>query len=363
MLARLGFVAATLVLAVVFAIGYDAARGGLPAYLQPHPTDPELLIGLGAKALSRHDFAEALALGEQARALAPKRAAVYGVIGDAQVELGRYEDALDTIQTMVDLRPDVASYSRVSYLRELQGDLDGAIAAMRLAIGAGAGSAEAVAWSRVQLGHLLLRKGDIAAAEREYVWAQAIDPNSAPAIAGQGRARLISGDLEGAIPFYERAAARQPLPELVVTLGDLYEAVSRPEDAARQFDLARAIQQLAIANGNNVDLELAMFEAERGDPARAVAFARSEVARRDSIHAQDALAWALYHADELVEARAASQRALRLGTRDGLMLFHAGMIELKLGDEPEARRLLAKAVAADPAFSVRWVPFARGLLQ
>jgi tetratricopeptide (TPR) repeat protein len=363
MLGKLGLVAITLTIAVVFAVGYESARVGMAGYLPARPNDPDVLIGLGAKALAQHRFAEALTLGEQARQLAPKRAAVYGVIGDAQVELGHYEEAMDTVQTMIDLRPDIASYTRVSYLRELQGDLDGAIQAMRLAVGAGAGSAEAVAWSRVQLGHLLLRRGQIAEAEREYAWAQAIDPNSAPAVAGMGRARLTAGDPAGAIPFYERAVERQPLPEHVLALADLYKAVGRPDDAARQLELARTLQQLAAADGGNVDLELALFEAERGDPARAVELARAEVARRDSVHAHDALAWALYNTGEYAAARAESQRALRLGTRDGLMLFHAGMIELKLGNEPEGRRLLGEALVADPGFSARWVPVARGLLR
>jgi tetratricopeptide (TPR) repeat protein len=372
MLGKLALAATTLALAAVFAVGYDVLRVGPAGYLPagplralaPRPPETaDTLIGRATVALDKHHFAEALALGEQAKQISPKRASVYGVIGDAQVELGRYEEALDTIQTMVDLRPDIASYTRVSYLRELQGDLDGAIQAMRLAVGAGSGSAEAVAWSRVQLGHLLLRKGQIAEAEREYTWAQAIDPNNMAAVAGIGRARLAAGDPAAAIPFYERAVERHPLPEHVVTLGDLYEAVGRPADAAKQFELARVLQELVVANGGNADLELALFEAERGDPASAVHLARAEVARRYSIHAQDALAWALYHAGDYAAAREASRQALRLGTRDGLMLFHGGMIELKLGDDAEGRRLLAHALAADPAFSARWVPVARELLR
>jgi tetratricopeptide (TPR) repeat protein len=337
---------------------YRRAEGALTKALAARPDDPDVLVGMGALALARHEFAEALTWGERARATAPKKAAVYGVIGDAQVELGRYEEALDTIQTMVDLKPDAASYSRVSYLRELHGDVDGAIVAMRRAADASA-AGEPAAWTRLHLGNLLLRQGRIAEAEREYGWARAADPNNMAAVAALGRARLTAGDPAGAIPFYERAVERYPLPELVVALGDLYEAVGRPEDAARQHELARGLQRLVAANGGNVDLELALFEAERGDAARAVALASAEVERRDSVHAQDALAWALYHAGDYPGARAASRRALRLGTRDGVMLFHAGMIELKLGNDADGRRLIGEALAADPGFSARWVSVAR----
>ncbi|HEV8639290.1 MAG TPA: tetratricopeptide repeat protein [Chloroflexota bacterium] len=342
---------------------YRQAERALNRALELRPNDPDVLVGLGTLALARHQFADALAWGERAKAVAPKRAAAHGVIGDALVELGRYEEAFDAVQTMVDLRPDLPSYTRVSYVRELQGDLDGAVQAMRLAVDAGGGAGEAVAWARVQLGHLLLQRGDVAGAEREYRWARAADPGNMAALAGLGRARLTAGDPEAAIPYYARAVERYPLPELVLTLGDLYEAVGRTEDAARQFELARTLQTLVAANGGNVDLELALFEAERGDAGRAVELARAELARRPSIHAHDALAWALHNAGDDAAAREASLRARRLGTRDGLMLFHAGMIELKLGDHAAARALLAEALAANPGFSARWAPEARRLLE
>src|SRR5262249_2748754 len=310
---------------------YGQADRDLNGALAARPNDPDVLIGLGTLALARHRFDEALTWGERAKALAPKRSAVYGVIGDALVELGRYDEAVAAAQTMVDRRPDLASYGRVSYVRELQGDVDGAIQAMRAAVGAG-GAGEAVAWSRVQLGHLLLQRGDVAGAEREYRWAQAADPNNMAALAGLGRARLTDGDPEAAIPFYARAVERYPLPELVLTLGDLYEAVGRGEDAARQFELARTLQTLVAAQGGDVDLELALFEADRGDAAKAVELASGELARRQSVHVYDALSWARYRAGDYAAAREASQQARKLGTRDGLMLFHAGVIELKLGD-------------------------------
>src|SRR5213592_4088610 len=97
-------------------------------------------------ALARHQFREALALGRQAHALQPQRPLVYGVIGDAQIELGQYDDAVQTFQQMVDLRPDLSSYSRVSYARELHGDVEGAIEAMQKAVEAGSPAAENTAW-------------------------------------------------------------------------------------------------------------------------------------------------------------------------------------------------------------------------
>lgn len=343
---------------------YTRAERVLSTAFELDPSDPGTLISLGALALARHQFADALAWGERARALSPHRPGVYGVIGDAQVELGRYEEALDTIQRMVDLRPDRASYARVSYLRELHGDLPGAAQAMRMAADAGAMTDEQGVWTRVQLGHLLLKLGAIEDAEREYRWALANSPApmNALALAALGRARLTEGDVRGAIPFYQQAVERLPLPEFVLTLGDLYEAVDRSAEASHQFELARALQALTLANGGNVDLDLAIFEAERGDPLRALASARAEVGRRESIHAHDALAWALYHTGDYASAREASNRALRLGTEESSMLFHSALIDLGLGEPQAARDQLARALRLDPGFSARYAPVARRLL-
>ena len=113
------------------------AQAAIDEALQVGPDNVEALIGAGTLANARHQFQEALQLGERARAANPSVPRVYGVIADAQTELGMYDDAIATLQTMVDMRPDLSSYSRVSYARELHGDLDGAIEAMRMAVDAG----------------------------------------------------------------------------------------------------------------------------------------------------------------------------------------------------------------------------------
>src|ERR687897_1813955 len=159
--------------------------------------DIDAMVGLGTLALARHEFAAALDWGEQAHALAPYHSAAYGVIGDAQVELGRYDEAVETVQAMVDLRPDLSSYSRVSYLRELMGDREGALVAMEQAATAGSGYVENVAWVRVQLGNLRFDGADITGAATEYAAALAALPGYAPGLAGQARVAAASGDLDG----------------------------------------------------------------------------------------------------------------------------------------------------------------------
>jgi len=150
----------------------------------------------------------------------------------------------------------------------------------------------------------------------------------------------------------------------VIALGELYESSGRPADAKRQYDLVRAMQQLNASAGVDVDVELSLFDADHGaDPAATVERARAAYARRPSIYAADALAWALYAAGDYTAARSYSQEALHLGTRDATLHYRAGMIAYALGDTIMARAELEQALAINPYFSVRHAPTARAVLE
>lgn len=343
---------------------YAQAETAFSEALKRDPQHLDALLGQAALALSRHQFGEALRLGEQALTLNPYRAQIYGVIGDAQVELGRYDAAVATIQKMVDTRPDLSSYSRVSYLRELHGDTAGAIAAMEQAVKAGFPSSEQALWTKVQLGHLHFNSGALMEAEATYMHALQTRPDYIHAFAGMARVRAAQGKHGEAISYYQKLVELYPLPEFVIALGELYEVTDQPAKAKEQYDLVRAMQQLNAAAGVDVDLELALFNADHGvDPAQTVAQARAAYARRSSIYAADVLAWALFQQGKYDEAWQYAQEALRLGTRDAALHFHAGMIAYKLGDVVKARQQLEQALAINPAFSIRYAPQTRELLR
>jgi tetratricopeptide (TPR) repeat protein len=328
--------------------------------------DVEAMVGLGTLALARHQFVEALAWGQRARALDPHHAPAFGVIGDAQVELGRYDDAVKTVQAMVDLRPDLGSYSRVSYIRELLGDRDGAVAAMEQAATAGSGYTENVAWANVQLGNLSFDGGEIDNAAHDYAAALAAVPDYAPALAGQARVAAARGNLDTAAALYDRAVHALPLPEFVIGYGDVLSAAGRQDEANAQNALVTAIQQIHAANGVDTDLELALFTADHGRPEdlpQAVEQARAQVAVRPSIVAWDALAWTLYRSGDLDGAAGASEEALRLGTQNALMQFHAGMIAAARGETAQAIAFLESALELNPHFSLRFAPEARTTLE
>src|SRR5438105_6637429 len=133
---------------------YGEVEALLKRALAHDPGDAQASTSMGLLALARHEFVSALTWGDRAAQLDPAGARPLGIIGDAQIELGRYADAVQTFQAMVDRRPDLGSYARVSYARELFGDVDGAISAMQQAVEAGGTVPENGAYTRVLLANL-----------------------------------------------------------------------------------------------------------------------------------------------------------------------------------------------------------------
>jgi tetratricopeptide (TPR) repeat protein len=304
------------------------------------PRDADVAIASGSLALSRHDFAAALRWGLVAQAAAPARPATYAVLTDAYVELGRYEDAVAAAQRMVDLRPDIASFSRASYLRELHGDLDGAIDAMRRAIDAGAPRAEGTAWCEVQLGNLYLAKGDLVSAERAYENALQRVDGYVFALAGQAKVLAARGDLSGAAALDEQASQRLPVPDFVIAQADLHARLGDTARAAQDAELVSAMEQLFKANGVRTDVDLALFDADHDlRLPDALAAARAEYAIRPSVTVAMTLAWTEYKTGDLAAASAHAAEALRLGWRDPTAIGRAATIAAAAGDVALARRV------------------------
>ncbi len=343
---------------------YTRAGKSLDEALKRDPKELDALVGQGILALALHDFTGALTWAEQAWAINPYRAETLGIMVDGQVELGRYDEAVQTLQKMVDLRPDLNSYSRVSYIRELHGDVDGAITAMQSAVQTALRGSENWLWTQTHLGNLYFNRGDLAQAAAIYQQVIEVKTDYPYALAGLARVDAAQGNPAEAIARYEQISKQLPLPEFIIALGELYEANGQLDAARQQYDLVGIIQQINAAAGMNVDLEMALFSANHGtDPTSAVDQARAAYAERATIYTADSLAWALYQQGNYAEAAPYSQEALHLGTRDASLHFHAGMIAHQLGDQASARTHLQTALTINPYFSPLYAPMAQQTLQ
>ncbi len=228
---------------------YPKAEGVLQTSLRLHAQDNvEAQLGLGALALARHDFAGALERGRAAEQIDPYDADVYGVEGDALLELGRYDEAFATFQTMVDTRPDIASYARASYARELLGNVPGAIEAMRQAFDA-AGTPADAAWAAYQLGELEFGRGAVGPSAEWYHRGLELAPAYVPNLAGLAKVAWARGADDLAIRRYTQVVAAYPSVEYVTALGDLYASTGREDLARQQYAVVEATRAIARANG------------------------------------------------------------------------------------------------------------------
>jgi tetratricopeptide (TPR) repeat protein len=313
--------------------------------------------------LTFHRFAEALEVTRRAQSFNPQDHDNYGAMTDALVELGEYPSAIVAAQKMIDLRPDTSSYARISYLRWLHGDTNGAVAAMRLAAeSASPQDPEKVAWCHVQLGEALLNLGEQRQAEREFDRALHIFPDYGMARDAKARTRIAAGDLEGAFEIYRRENERDPSADSALALGELYDRMGQMDEAQKQYELFESLERENSAAENDMHHLISYWTNHARNLDEALALAQQERTRRRDVFTCDTLAWAQYQKGHFADAKKSSDEALRLGTRDARFLYHAGMIAYALGDRRSAENYLRDSLAINSSFDVLQAEVARRTL-
>jgi tetratricopeptide (TPR) repeat protein len=323
---------------------------------------PLIVQGQASLANTRHRFREGLRLARLAIGLDPGNGSAYGALGDSLLNLGRYRQAFEAYDRMALLAPGIASYTRVANARELLGRPAEAADADRLALETDSAVPEHVAWTMVQLGNVDFNRGRLAAAAKAYRRALARLPHYVHAEAGLARVEASEGRYRIAIARLRRVVQALPIPAYVIMLGDVLHVSGHEREARREYALVGAIERLFAANGVRTELQTAVFDLDhRRNVADALARARTAYAAAPGIYAEDALAWGLFRAGHCNQARAHSAHALRLGTRDALLVFHRAMIERCLG--APSRSWFRRALAINPHFSFLWAPLARRSLE
>ncbi|MES2893329.1 MAG: tetratricopeptide repeat protein [Bacteroidota bacterium] len=306
--------------------------------------------------LSQHHFAEGLAVAQAAEKVNPYNAFLYGVLVDGYVEMGKYDSAVISAEKMMSIRPDLRSYSRVSYLREIHGDLVGAVQVMQLAIDAGVPGDEGTEWARCQLGGLYEKLGDRQKAADCYAVSLANRPAYVPGLAGEARLALAANDAPKAVTLYQQADSLVNDFTYKEELIDVYQVAGRNEEAAK---LAAAVindmdKNATAANndasvGHYADKELAMAYLKTGNHEKALEHALAEYNRRpENIEVNELLAWVYHVKGENNKALPYLEKAMRTNSSNPVLLCRAGLIYKEAGDMTKATANLESALKDKP---------------
>jgi tetratricopeptide (TPR) repeat protein len=287
-----------------------------------------------------HRFHEAEAIG---RDLASRRGlpADFGLLGDALMEQGKLSAAVEAYQQMADLKPDLHAWVRAAHVRWLRGDLAGATDLMsRAAQAVSPRDADTTAWTLSRLGAYCFQAGDLAKAIHLCAEALAAQPNYPPALLLEGRVLLAQDRAAEAVPLLCRAAQLVPLPEYQWALAEVLAATG-------QASAAQSVEAELCRTGAQADPRtFALFLATRRQNSDlALSLARSELDTRQDVFTHDALAWALSAAGKIHEAETQAKLALREGTLDARLFFHAALIADKADDSARAVARVRKALA------------------
>jgi tetratricopeptide (TPR) repeat protein len=349
------------------AADYELSKGALEKSLDLLSNDPAAAFAMTQMAvvcMVEHRFEDAESWAQKALALGSGDPAPWAIAGDALADIGDYKGALEAYSRLKssygsqdeNLAHSYQRDSRMSFLRFVVGDTQGAIQLMRSALRTAMEThmpGENIAWSQYQLGEEFFLAGETNAAEKAYVASLEECPNYYRALAGLAKVRASQDKFADAVTLYKEAIARVPYPEYAAALGDIYQRLGRLEDAKKQFELVEFIGYLSQINQQIHNRDLALFYADHEMKLQqSLALARRELEVRRDIYTWDVLAWSLFKNDKPQEAAEAISHALEQGTQDPQLFFHAGMIYERLGDSAKAKKYLQRALDINPHFHV-----------
>jgi tetratricopeptide (TPR) repeat protein len=330
----------------------DKAMSAIESGLERQADDGTLLRLKATVLLATHEFSQAREIGVALEKQSPKDPFVLGILTDANAELGNYQDAAKYAQKMVDARPDSQSYARAAHIRSLFGDHNGAVELYILAAKtADPADREAQAWCLSQLGNEYWRNGKYSQSLAVYEEALQIFPDYHLALFGKGRSLVSTGDLAAAKTALAHAQERLPMLETVILLGNVAKKLGEADLAAAQFAMADAGEEKLGAHYDEHRMALLWADQDRNlDKALEVALADFEEIK--DIYASDILAWCHYKKGNFAAAREQITLAMRIKTRDARIRYHAGMIEMALGNKVAAKKHLTDAMAINPEFDL-----------
>lgn len=339
---------------------YDkAALELLDRVLEKQPDNFDAMCCKATVLLSQHHFSEGLELAKKALPLNPDNAFIYGILCDANLELGNYNEAVAMADKMVSVRPDIRSYARVSYLREIYGDMPGAIQAIKMAVEAGYPGLEQTEWTRCVLAHLYENSGKPDSAMIQYRIALSERPDYPFALAGLGKFEKTRGNYKEAIAYYEKAKTLITEYSFSDELTDLY-ALNKDEKKSKQnalevIDMLSPQSDVESENGHGhyADKELAYAYLKTNAVEKALKHALVEYQRRpENIDVCETLAWVKYKNNAIKEANILVDKALKTGSKNPILLCQAGLIKIKNGQAEKGEELIKTALELNPFLDI-----------
>jgi len=310
--------------------------------------------------MGEHRFTDALAYAHKALSLGTGDVSPFAIVGDAYADMGEYDKAADAYGRLtprdmtLSPRAAYARDSRLAYLKFISGDTAEAIRLMHASVLEGVEAQlpkENLAWLYYELGEFESQGGDALSANAAYLEALNTHPGDYRALAGLAKLRAGLGRYAEAIVLYQKAIAVVPMPIFIAELGDLYAKTGDAHNAQKQFALVEYIGMLGHINQVLHNRDLAQFYADHDVKlTEALDLAQKELEVRHDVYTWDALAWALLKNGKLTDAADASAKALKFGTKDSMLLFHAGMIAAALGQREQAQSRLKQALEINPHF-------------
>ena len=337
---------------------YNHAEAAYLQALRLDAKDTNAMTGLAWVLGGRHLFDHSMEWANKALAIRPELPAPYGILGDAALELGQYDDAFEHYQKMMDLRPDLSSWSRGAHLLWITGDKSKAMWLMERALKAGAPYAENTAWCRARLAMMLYHDGALLPASQIIEPALAAGSRNTPILVAASRIAAARGDLSAAKKHSITILESGPQHDALVMLGDLCAAEGDKEAAEKYYQRVEALHASLKAAGTDDPLAMARFLADHDrNLTEALRLADPAKFTKNVLHA-DTVAWVYFKNGDNEKAVAAMKRALSRNTPDAELRYHAGMIAAAAGDKTSARKHLQAALSFNSQFSLLQAPIA-----
>jgi tetratricopeptide (TPR) repeat protein len=311
--------------------------------------------------LNMHQFKDALDIANRAVALNSYNAAIFGALVDANVELGNYAEAVKDCDKMISIRPDLRSYSRASYLRQIYGQNSGAIEAMKMAVEAGMPGAENTEWARTNLADLYLNNGNIDSAYLLYLTSLSYRPDYPFALIGLAKLEKAKKNYDSALVCTKDAIQILSEASFVSLLADIYElkgdaakAKETRNDVVSLLEEGRKDESGEALVKHNVSREMATAYLNAGNLNKALQYAQTDLSMRpENIDANNLIAWIYYLKGDYANAKIHADKMLATQTKNANTLFEAGAIYSSAGDAAKGNELMQNALAINPYIDQR----------